>query len=135
MKHFSDTNSCIFKCTYNVGTILPVFFRLQKGGKTFNSSHYTKVRVRNSYTVLFRGNELFGEILYFTVLKEATAVAVIQSFQMHNVSQFFPASHLQQIQQKDILHVIPVSNILEKCVCINVGNTYICRFPCDVHFD
>ena len=95
MKHFSDTELVHFQM-YNVGTILPVFFRLQKGGKTFHSSHYTKVRVRNSYTVLFRlvqGNELFGEILYFAVLKEATAVDVIQSFQMHNVSQFFPASH------------------------------------------
>ena len=138
MKHLSDMELVHFQM-YNVGTILPVFFRLQKGGKTFYSLQYTKVRVRNSYTVLFRsvqGNELFGEILYFAVLKEATAVAVIRSFQMYNVSQFFPASsNIQQIQPTDIVHVIPVSNVLEKCVCVNVGNTYVCRFPCDVHFD
>ena len=57
------------------------------------------MRVRNSYTVLVRsvqGNELFGEILYFAVLKEATAVAVIQSFQMHNVSQWQVALQLQE---------------------------------------
>lgn len=45
------------------------------------------------------------------------------------------SSNIQQIQPTDIVHVIPVSNVLEKCVCVNVGNTYVCRFPCDVHFD
>ncbi len=138
MKHLSE--NCFENYYVTSGTLIPVFYRLQIKKEIFYSAQYRAVKVRNSFTVYFRctdGSETYGEIMYFAILDHC-AVAVVRKFTvLLPIPEFQPTLAILQVKRTDILHVVHVTNIIEKLVCIDidVDKTYVCKFPCSVHFD
>ncbi len=130
---------CFETYSNSTSTIVPVFYRLQKQSVIFHSLRYKRVKVRNSFTVLFKslnGTSTYGEIIYFASLKDT--VALIRKFEIvPSPPEFFPVSTVVPVKRTDALEVVLACNILEKCMCIDVSSTctYVARFPNTVHFD
>ena len=109
----------------NVGDKLQTFYRLLLNEEVFFSQMYSRVKKRNSFTVLFsiHGKYNFGSILRYFVIS-GIPVAVIKYFKV--VCQ--PCVH--SVQESDVHFVVPVHDIKEKCIFLEVSNCmYIARFP------
>ena len=135
------------------------FTRLKKGKEIFPLSAYEKVTVRNSYTVLYRLDEThvnFGEIMYFFQYKpkcpgtgncrfnctcHAFNYVVLQEPSQRHDLKFLTdnlcnmeLSHVVPVT-KGAKKVIPISNILTKCVFLSYKKpdlgeaAFVARFP------
>lgn len=119
----------------NVGDKLQTFYRLLLNEEVFFSQMYSRVKKRNSFTVLFsiHGKYNFGSILRYFVIS-GIPVAVIKYFKVvcqaagHRFGINIPCVH--SVQESDIHFVVPVHDIKEKCIFLEVSNCmYIARFP------
>ena len=118
--------------------LVKVVFRLHIRDGIFNCKNYTRVKKRNSYTVLYeaRGHFHYGKIIQFYVVRKA-AVACIQQMVVTSMHPFGESIPIVQVEQRDHLDIVDVRMIHEKCLCIEVDDNamYICRFPSKILCD
>ena len=126
---------------------LPTFYRLltKEDTQILYSAHYTRVPKRNSFTVFFKDeNEclLFGQIQYFVVFAGdcKAVVKLLTSFddpQVYFQLTFTSLNkHLFPVRCTDLIKIVPVSNIKDKCIFMNMdNNSYIARFTSQISFD
>lgn len=120
---------------------ITIFHRITHNGQVLYSKSYPRVKAQNSYTVQFSENrhKMFGHILYFTMCDEPTAIISIltpTSSKTHFQLTFHSLdSRLFPVTATNIVKVVPVKNITEKCIFIDVGMYFIGRFTTQVCLD
>ena len=131
VKQAINTN---FRANINIGTVIT---RAIINGTTYYSQLYHRVTKRNSYSVAYLSDGIFkfGFIEYFVSLYSLT-IAVITPLTLTD-SYCYP-SKLQVLRSFSFpvlltssTDVVPVRNLLYKCVCINADGSsmYIVRQP------
>ena len=138
----SDTVESLSSLARSCGHIIDVneaqfqkFFRLQIGSELYFSEEYQRVKKRNSFTVLYSnedGGLECGQIQYFLYVFKL--VAVVKILKPCVGSFVDPTTFGLKIPiipvEADTFAVIFVSNILNKCVYIDLGGTkYVALFP------
>ena len=134
------------------GSRVQVFYRAEKYGTVFYSVKYTRVKIRNSYTVTYTGRSgetKYGLIQYFFVsdtsilplvvvkVLERCTVSLQDNFNVtdSNVNQLTP--FLVPVRESDECDVTDLGNIQEKCLYITFPSEftdkYIIRFPHKMH--
>lgn len=120
-------------------TIVPTFYRLRKNGEIFFCKEYghTSITRRNSYTVMYRRIVdtcvSYGQILYFIFIDQPSAV--IRKFNTLP-APFYQVPSIISVQQTNIIEVISISNILEKCVFIEIDDVcYVVKLLCTLNVD
>ena len=82
---------------------------------------------------------MFGHTLYFTTCNEP--VAIVNVLRQDSLKREFQLtftllnSHLFPVSTTSLIKVVTVSNIREKCIFINIGNSYLARFTSQVTMD
>jgi len=121
--------------------------------QVYHSEDYSRVRVRNSYTVKYMGNSgksSYGYICWYALhisdSKEETPVCCIRKLEYTRVKQFGQPSENTSIDNflglslkhinvlsndtSNTFEIICVENILFICICICVEqNAYVCEEP------
>ena len=121
-------------CAYlGGGESISTFYRLQLKEETFFSVKYTRVKKRNSYTILYsKGGMLrFGSILqYFW-----HPIVLVQKLIV--TARFKEDIPIYRVRKLDEYVVINVCDIKEKCTYVEVddNSVYVCRFPCKILTD
>lgn len=119
-------------------SLVKISFRLHIRDEVFYCKNYTRVKKRNSYTVLYEaeGHFHYGAIVQFYIVGK-DAIACIQRMLVTSMQPFSDSIPIVQVEQKDDLDVVNVRMIHEKCLCIEIDDstTYICRFPSKVLCD
>lgn len=119
------------------------FFRAMIRQKVFYSKSYTRLKSRNSYTVCYSedGAEKYGVIQYFLSLSEQT-VAVITPLIITASPTCYPrelsvlCSRINPVVLDTVICVVPVNNIVCKCVFIDTGSAfYVARKPSQLNLD
>lgn len=120
--------------------IVPVFHRLLRDGEVFFGQQYTRVKVRNSYTVLYADNDKglsYGQILYFVYVND-TAAAMMKMLNTLQVPDIFlPTKSIIPVQITSDIKLIDVDNIKEKCVFVDAADDdhYVIRFLSPINLD
>ena len=123
---------------------LTVYYRLQKMNQLIYSALYDRVKKRNSYTVCFIdcGTLKFGQIQFFFTLSGNPVAAVKLLETDHSAQHHFQLtfnaldSRIFLVKRVEVLKVIPVQCIKEKCVFIDLqDNLYVARFTTAVSMD
>lgn len=116
-------------------TAAPTFQRLQKNGEVFSCKEYKRVKCRNSYTVTYHTNFCslsYGQILYFINLDRPSAV--VNKFDILPVP--LNVQSVISVQRSTTIEIVPIYNILEKCVFIEIDDTsYIIKLLTTLNFD
>lgn len=117
------------------GDRIKAFYRVVICDEIYFCSTYSRVFKRNSFTVLFKyGNDYhFGKIIIFYLIS-SKPVAIIKKLRISNLdTSLFGVSTpvpIYHVIECDMFFVVPILNIVEKCVFISVADTsYIARFP------
>ena len=115
------------------------FLRLQRNSEVFYSKEYTRVKIRNSYTISYHGGgELcFGQILYF-ILVEKKAAAVISVLKALPIPpEFTPCKFIVPVETTSCMEVVDVCDIVSKCIFVevSVSTSYVVTFPSSVTID
>ena len=109
-----------------------IFYRVRLGEEVFFSVKYTRVKKRNSYTILYnKGVFRFGLIVqYFW-----DPIALVQKLRV--TARFMEDIPIFSVRKLDEYDVINVCDIQEKCMYVEVdsNNVYVCRFPCKILTD
>ena len=115
-------------------TSIPTFKRLQKNGQIFFCKEYTKVKKRNSYTVIYLSGK-YGQILYFTWHSGKAAAIVNELLPLPPV--FAPAAPIVPVEVITRNVIIDIAEVIEKLVFVKVSNTvaYVVKFPCALDID
>ena len=118
---------------------ISTFKRLQRDGEIYFCQKYTRVKVRNSYTVAYSksGSFHYGQILYFICCKN-TAAAVIRGLNQSDIPEvFLPTKSIIPVDISSEIDVVHADHIVEKCVLVTVSpeTMYVVRFPCNVNID
>ena len=115
---------------------IPTFLRvLRYGREILFSVKYSRVTVRNSFTVEYYSNHdqcsSYGQILYFVCLNDQPA-AVIKKFNAGCVpDDFHPVRIIIPVESSPTIEIIDVNNIEEKCIFVQISDTvmYVIKFP------
>lgn len=116
-----------------------IFKRLQRRNEILFSEQYSRVKVRNSYTVLYRASSgmlSYGQILYFVCLRNKPAAVIKQLQHLRSPEDFQPAKAIVPVTVSPIMEVVNVADIQEKCVFLCVSDVcYVINFPCSLDID
>ena len=125
------------------GNITTFYRVLTKDNQMYYSRNYFRVKARNSFTVGFKddGSLMFGQILYFTI-SDSEPVAIVTVFTSSSSETEFKLtfssldSRVFPVTATSIVKVVPVCNIIEKCIYISIGNeAFIARFTSQINLD
>ncbi len=99
----------------------------------YHSEQYTRVRVRNSYTVCYRdGGDKYGFIRFFLSVKDHTIAVISPLHVCNHYSHPTELSDLNTIivpvERQSGLVVVSVENIVCKCIFIDTGHLYVVKF-------
>ena len=73
--------------------------------------------------------------MYFISFKEGGAFAIVNRF-IAAPSALFNVDHIFQFTLSELIDVIPIVNIIEKCLCIDInGSLYVAKFHTKVISD
>ncbi len=119
---------------------LVVFYKLQKGPHIYFSSSYSRVKARNSYTIVYSTgcseHVHYGQIQYFLAI-ENTKFAVVHRLQIvQKTSTLFslPFASLDSVilpvstPTPASVELVNVWNILDKCIYIDVSTTCSAKY-------
>ena len=108
------------------------FWRLKSHDNLYYSCNYSRMHSRNSYTVCF--GDQFGIIEYFLEARSHSGmVFVFAVVKVLSVTHALNCTHLFAAKESGTVKLVPVTSIVSKCVCINVGTElFVGTFPC--HF-
>ena len=111
-----------------------IFKRLEPRGEVFFSRSYARVKVRNSFTILYNDHN-YGEIEYF-IQYRGKAAAMVRKFRLLSTPASFKPCSLLAVGEGD-LEVIALDCISEKCMFINISDSddYVIQFPCNLRMD
>ena len=138
VKHLPNSELELLNAHFGTtSTLLPVFYRVQKGSAFFYSMQYTRVKIRNSYTVSYKvaGTVCHGQIMYFVIIEQQATALLRRLLTLSMPDEFQPVFSVIPVQCSGRIDIVNVCDIIEKCVYIDVGSTYIAKFPCTLHFD
>lgn len=125
-------------CQYYGRTITSIstFLRLQRDNEILFSQKYTRVKVRNSYTVTYQCL-LYGQILYFVCLDRQPAAVIVKLDELPLPNDFLPIQTIVPVERTAELQVVNVQDVKEKCVFIQISdsNFYVVKFPCVLDVD
>ena len=123
-----------------------VLYRVEISRQLYSSSHYNRVKRRNSYTVMYTNNDgidKFGLIQYYIFAADKIVLAIIERLDRLSISCL---DHFQlnsaaldsvsclgcfPVEPSGSLDVVGLSNIKEKCLHIELSSSsqYISRIP------
>lgn len=116
------------------------FYRMRICDEIFYCKNYTRVKKRNSFTVLYEKECMFhfGMIIQFYMV-DKVAVALVQTMTVLSTHPFCEDSipTVQVKEQEAVWDVIDVHMIREKCICVEIDDDtlYVSRFPCKILCD
>ena len=137
------------------GAIVEVFFRVSVGGSLYTCLHYTRSKVKNSYTIEYlhaNGTTMFGKVVHYVKIasyhfaiinklqetgRAITADATTQIVELKNSSNNL-GHHVVEVRSTQLFTCIPLTDIKQKCLFIQVSagaNVYLSRFPNTVERD
>ena len=124
---------------YTADQKLLTFYRLKVLQSIYYSSDYTRVKVRNSYTVMYmyNGHAVYGQIKHFLIVGSTPLAVVRKACPQAILSEKF-CSEITSLDKiiipvtmLDAYDVISVHSIIEKCMYVQVSSVecYVVRFP------
>ena len=106
------------------------------GKEIFFSAKYTRVKKRNSYTILYNKDGMlrFGLVLQYFCIKRQPIALVQKLIVTARFKEDIPIFSVRKSDEHDIINVC---DIKEKCMYVEVdsNNVYACRFPCKILTD
>lgn len=124
------------------------FHRIMKENSVFFSAGYSRVRVRNSYTVEYVDDDdiKIGKILYYVHVITVTFAVIRELLPVFGVSNYFNLSNdsldclhcsrILPISSEESISFVPVKDITKKIVFMNFGTKmYIATFPNNLTHD
>ena len=115
-----------------VNTVVAKYFRAVCKGSTLFSKEYRRVKVRNSFTVMYHnGGVKFGVILFFITI-QSHMFAIVESLAANSSSPLLAILHqyITPVCISNNFDCIAVECILCKCVYVHVNNSsYCCKVP------
>lgn len=115
------------------------FLRLRRNGEVFYSKMYTRVKIRNSFTIAYNADSdqcSYGQIMYFILVynKPAAVISILRPLPI--LPSFNPCEFIVPVETTHSVVVIDVCAILCKCVFVEVSSSsYVVKFPSSVNLD
>ena len=110
----------------------------------FYSAQYSRVQKRNSYTIAFKDDSdtlKYGQIQYFTVCS-GIAVGIVKLLKINETSRNCFKLTFNSLDFRvfpvcvsNVIKVVPVHMIKEKCIFISLSKCYIDRLTSKVCMD
>lgn len=115
------------------GESISTLYRLRQEEEIFFSAKYTRVKKRNSYTVLYykEGVLRFGSVIQYFYIKWHPTALVQKLTVTARFREDIPIFSVRKSEEYD------VCDIKEKCMYVEVdsSNVYVYRFPCKILTD
>lgn len=129
-----------------------VAYRVTQDNTLYYSSHYRRVKARNSYTVKFNGSAQYGQIQFFVSVSDHVFAFIVKlEAKPESCQAHFGISHnsLDSLHVSKIVPVesaggsimcIPVTRLISKCVFVSIDDDlckcqYVVSFPNRLHHD
>ena len=134
------------------GEVVDIFYRIEKDGEVYHSQAYTRVSVRNSYTIKFKNPQdrdrlSYGQVICYTNIQQSCIALVEQLVECREEVLTPPAGphqppvainamlqgnlgslldgHLAmatKVQCSNQIIAVDVRSIVRKCVLVNTGS-------------
>ena len=118
----------------NTITDIQIFKRLYKDGETFYCEHYTKVKKRNSFTIIYGPGQNYGQLQYFAIHQGKPTAVVRRLSRQEGSSYLVP---IVPVIITTELVIIDIKQIKEKVIFISTSpsTSYIACFPNSLNLD
>ena len=115
--------------------VVPSFQRIKLQNTNYYSLEYTRVKLRNSYTILY-SESFYGQILFFILHNNQPAIVLRKLKKLPDRDSYTPSQFIP-VKITEELEVISPKNVNEKLIFIDTVNTfcYALKFPCTLNID